>query len=95
MKTCPNCRAVWGDDYEGQCLDCGRPMGGVQGNATGGDLAFRYASQITQGQRETSSERSMKRGVYDGVALPPTLVEVASGFVLVDEEKLREAEQNA
>lgn len=95
MKPCPNCRVVYNDDYAGTCVECGAPMGSVQGSNSGG-LQFQYARQLQRGERETAMETSMKRGNYEGVPLEQGLVDVARNFVTVDEALLAKLEaQNA
>lgn len=93
MKTCKNCRCVYADDYNGQCHECGAPMNSINANGSN-DLPFRYANQLRQGVRENDAERSMKRGNYENVQIERSVLDVARQFVIVDEEKLREA-QNA
>jgi hypothetical protein len=93
MKTCPNCRAVYGDDYAGSCTDCGRGLGGVAANGDSG-LEFRLRSQLGQATRENAQEMRMKRGDYSGVPIPPGLMDVARSFVVVDHEKLAQLERD-
>jgi hypothetical protein len=89
MKTCPNCRVIHPDDYNGTCPECGAPLGGVQPNgATGADMQARYNSQIAMQRREGQLEAQMKRGNYSNVPLEQSMVDVARRFVVVDEEKL-------
>lgn len=86
MKTCPNCRCVYADDYAGTCHECGKGLGSIGSNG-GGGLEFRFARQIQRGDRENSMERSMKRGDYDNVPVEESMVDVALRFVSVDREK--------
>lgn len=92
MKACPNCRYVYEDDYNGQCHECGKNLGGVAANGSP-DLQFRYANQLAQGRRENSQETAMKRGNYGSVQMPASLVDVANSFIIVDEEKLNAASE--
>lgn len=85
MKTCGNCRQVYADDYAGQCQTCGRPMGDTSPNGDG-DLAFRYASQISRGQREAGYENAMKRGNYEGVPIDDRILDAARRFVIGPKE---------
>lgn len=91
MKTCTGCGYIYADDYAGTCTECGRGMGGIQGNTTG-DLSFRYARQLNDMTRTNGQETSMQRGNYDRVDVPKGLLDAARGFVTVDEKKLREAQ---
>ena len=76
MKTCPNCRVVHADEYNGQCQECGAPLGNVRGSNQG-DLAFRFARQVQRGAEESSQEQAMKRGRYDRVKVEDGLMEVS------------------
>lgn len=89
MKTCPNCRVVYEDEYAGQCSECGKPLGNVSPNGAGGgrNLAFDFARQVQEGARESSQEQAMKRGNYDSVKVPSSMLDVARGFITVDREK--------
>lgn len=69
-------------------------MGGIQ-TGGGGDMSFRLAKQMQQGARENAQERSMKRGNYDNVTMEQSIIDVASQFVTVDQEKLRKLEAQA
>lgn len=93
MKTCPNCRVVYEDEYAGQCHECGKPLGGVAPNdASGGrNLAFDFARQVQEGARENAQEQSMKRGDYSRVPLADRLMEVAkAGAFLLEKAAGRE-----
>lgn len=102
MKTCPNCRAIYADEYAGQCSDCGRPMGTVEANGSS-DLSFAFARQVQAAREEDNYERQVKNArspraqadVYDRAKLPSSIVDVARGFITVDPEKLKEAEDAA
>lgn len=95
MKTCRNCRVVYGDEYVGTCTECGAPMGGVPANGSS-DLSFRFARQTQEGQRENAQEQSMRRGRYDNVKVNDGILDVARQFVVVDEAKLARLQaQNA
>lgn len=94
MKPCPNCRTIHQDNYNGQCQDCGAPLSGVASNGSG-DMSFRLAKQLQQGARESNQEQQMKRGNYSGVSLEQSIIDVASQFVVVDQEKLRQLEEKA
>lgn len=93
MKACPNCSYLWADDYSGQCLECGKPLGGVQPEG-GGDLRFRYAGQVQAAQRENDLERRMKSSngkarpgdAYDSVNLPDGIMEAARRMIVQREE---------
>lgn len=93
MKTCPNCRVVYEDEYAGQCHECGKPLGSVAPNGAGEgrNLAFDFARQVQDGARESAQETSMKRGNYDGVKVQPSIIDVARNFITVDREKYIEA----
>lgn len=101
MKTCPNCRCVYEDDYNGSCTDCGKGLSGVSANNSGGggsgnDLQFRYANQIARGARESSQEMSMRRGRYDGVQIPEGILNAARSLDIVQEAVERaKGNQNA
>ena len=69
-------------------------MGGIQTNG-GGDLSFRFAKQMQQGARENGLEQQMKRGNYENVSVEQSIVDVASRFIIVDQEKLRRLEAQA
>lgn len=58
-------------------------------------MSFRLAKQMQQGARENAQERSMKRGNYDNVTMEQSIIDVASQFVTVDQEKLRRLEAQA
>lgn len=78
MKVCPNlrCRSVHADEYNGQCPDCGAPLGGVAGSNQG-ELAFKFARQVRAGVEEAQQEKAMSRGSYDRVSVNDNLMEVA------------------
>jgi hypothetical protein len=90
MKTCPNCRAIHADDYNGTCSDCGKALGGIQANGGDSSLAFSLARQTADARREAGLENALKHGNISGLRLQPSLVDVARSFILVDEEKLAE-----
>lgn len=81
MKTCSNCRAIWPDEYNGQCADCGAGMAAVEANG-GGNNAFAFARQTEAGRREINEERQMKSGNYDSVQVPQSVLDVAKGFII-------------
>lgn len=91
MKSCPNCRVIHPDDFNGTCQECGAGLGGVAANGSP-DLAFRYARQVADGRREAGQEQRLKRGDSSGVKLEDSLVGVASQFIVVDHEKLAKLE---
>lgn len=79
MKTCDNCRTIYSDDYAGQCHECGRPMGSVSANkgSTINDMGWAFAAQNQRAMREGQLEREMKRGNYDNVEIPESVLKVA------------------
>jgi hypothetical protein len=93
MKTCPNCRCVWPDDYSGQCLDCGKGLGGVTGS-TGGDLGFAFARQLQEARKEEQFEATLKGArsprarldVYNNASVRDEIVDKALEFVVQREE---------
>lgn len=92
MKTCPNCRAVYEDDYAGTCSDCGKGLGNVAANGDSG-LEFRLRAQVGRASRENAQEMQMKRGNYDGVQVPQSVLDVARSYVTVDHELIAKLER--
>lgn len=70
MKSCPNCRTIHRDEYEGQCHDCGAPLGGMRGNNQG-DLAFAFAAQQRKARREADTEASFRAARNMGAGARP------------------------
>lgn len=93
MKTCPNCHAVYDDEYVGSCSDCGKGLGTVAANGDSG-LEFRLRAQVGRASRENAQEMAMKRGNYDGVQVPPSVLDVARSYVIVDHELLAKLERD-
>lgn len=108
MKTCPNCRVIYDDDYNGTCNECGKGLGSVSPNngQNGTDLAFAFAKQIqrqhveaglTPGVIASTLQRanmSGRSGDLNGMPLDDRTIDIARSFVVTDEEKLREAGVN-
>jgi hypothetical protein len=77
LKVCGNdaCKAMFGDDFAGQCHHCGRPMGDGAG---GQSLAWNPLTQIAQAQAE---ERMVKGHDHNNLRVNPAVLDVARGFV--------------
>lgn len=75
MKTCPNCRVVHPDEYNGTCQECGAGLSGISANNNFREADWRRQAQDSA--RETSQEQSLKRGDYSNVRVPDRLMEVA------------------
>jgi hypothetical protein len=97
MKACRNCRTIYPDDYNGQCGECGAPMGLVNANTgeTVSDLSWQYATQNSrQLNNEDRYESQMKRGRYENVPIPETVMDKARDMVIVDHQMLAEIQRN-
>ena len=88
MKTCPNCRTIHQDHYNGTCQDCGAPLGSVQpngGGPAGGDRQFRFARQIQRSSQENAafSPEAMRarRGSVEGQNIEQSIVDIARAAV--------------
>ncbi len=100
MKKCPGCNYLWADDYNGTCMECGKPLGGVSASP---DLSFKYAAQIAAGRRENDSERAMARSsgkarpgdAYDRVGkdVPQPILDRAREMLVQREEVVYEQEE--
>ena len=93
MKRCgnPSCSYLYADDYSGPCDNCGRF---ISGEAAQGDLGFRFANQIRQGQRETQFEQEAKRlrspgqarDFYSRAPVNDAVLDVARSLIVQREE---------
>ena len=57
MKSCHNCNAIYADEYNGTCTDCGAGMAGQTGDAQA--LRTQWARQVSSAGREGNNPRSV------------------------------------